>query len=203
VGIALGVFSLVGLVAARPGRAAVLAVLGGAYATYGMTSLVSDFLSYTRLTALGLAGSKATRRIVIGLLGGVYAVYGMSSFLGDVLSYTRLAALSLSGALVGMVFNLLARLVGSGAGGLFDAGGFSIVWGVVVVVLAALVFVFGHVFNVVINLLGAFVHPARLQFVEFFSKFYEGGGRDYRPFGFRTKTLVLHADNVRQEGAGT
>jgi V/A-type H+-transporting ATPase subunit I len=154
-------------------------------------------------TALGLAGSKATRRIVIGLLGGVYAVYGMSSFLGDVLSYTRLAALSLSGALVGMVFNLLARLVGSGAGGLFDAGGFSIVWGVVVVVLAALVFVFGHVFNVVINLLGAFVHPARLQFVEFFSKFYEGGGRDYRPFGFRTKTLVLHADNVRQEGAGT
>ena len=66
-----------------------------------------------------------------------------------------------------------------------------------------MVFAFGHVFNVVINLLGAFVHPARLQFVEFFSKFYEGGGRAYRPFAKRTKSLVLHAGEVRQEGAGT
>jgi len=70
-------------------------------------------------------------------------------------------------------------------------------------VLAALVFAVGHVFNVVINLLSAFVHPARLQFVEFFGKFYEGGGRAYEPFAFRSKTLVLHADSARQEGAGT
>ncbi len=154
-------------------------------------------------TAVGLGVSRAVRKIVVAVLGGAYAVYGMSAFIGDILSYTRLAALGLSGALVGMVFNLLAGLVMSGAGGLFAGGGFGIVGGVVVVVLAALVFVVGHVFNVVINLLGAFVHPARLQFVEFFSKFYEGGGRAFSPFAHRTKSLVLHAGEVRQEGAGS
>jgi vacuolar-type H+-ATPase subunit I/STV1 len=155
------------------------------------------------LTVAGLAASKATRRVVVALLGGAYAVYSLSSFLGDVLSYTRLAALGLSGSLVGMVFNLLARLIGSGAGGMIERGGAAVIGGVVVFVLAALVFVVGHIFNVVINLLSAFVHPARLQFVEFFSKFYEGGGRTYDPFAFKSKTLVLHADGARQEGAGT
>jgi V/A-type H+-transporting ATPase subunit I len=151
-------------------------------------------------TIAGAAVSPGVRRAVVGVLGGAYAVYGMSAFLGDILSYTRLAALGLSGGLVGMVFNLLAGLVWSGAAGLLAKGGLSIVLGVLVIVMAAAVFVFGHVFNVVINLLGAFVHPARLQFVEFFSKFYEGGGRQYVPFGHRTKSVVLHAAGVHGEG---
>jgi V/A-type H+-transporting ATPase subunit I len=151
-------------------------------------------------TVVGAAVSPGVRRAVVGVLGGAYAVYGMTSFLGDVLSYTRLAALGLSGTLVGMVFNLLAGLVWDGALGLFAAGGTSIVLGVVVVLLAALVFVGGHTFNVVINLLGAFVHPARLQFVEFFSKFYQGGGRAHAPFRNQTKSVVLHASGVHGEG---
>jgi V/A-type H+-transporting ATPase subunit I len=155
------------------------------------------------VTLVGLAVSKAVRRAVVALLGGLYALYGMTGFIGDVLSYTRLAALGLSGALVGMVFNQLAGIVMGGATGLFEKGGLSLAGGVAVVLLASAVFVVGHVFNVVINLLGAFVHPARLQFVEFFSKFYEGGGRAFRPFARRTKSLVLHAGTARQEGAGT
>lgn len=155
------------------------------------------------ISVVGLAVTKSVRRALVALLGGLYAVYGMTAFIGDTLSYTRLAALGLSGALVGMVFNTLAGLVMGGATGLFSKGGFAIVGGIVVMVLAALVFAVGHVFNVVINLLGAFVHPARLQFVEFFSKFYEGGGRAYRPFAKRAKSLVLHAGEARQEGAGT
>lgn len=155
------------------------------------------------ITIVGLAVTKSVRRALVALLGGLYAVYGMTAFIGDTLSYTRLAALGLSGTLVGMVFNTLAGLVMGGATGLFEKGGLAIVGGIVVVVLAALVFAVGHVFNVVINLLGAFVHPARLQFVEFFSKFYEGGGRAYRPFAKRAKSLVLHAGEARQEGAGT
>ena len=68
---------------------------------------------------------------------------------------------------------------------------------------AVAVFVFGHVFNVVINLLGAFVHPARLQFVEFFSKFYEGGGRPLKPFRFATRSVVLGAgESGIKEGVG-
>ncbi|MBN2248184.1 MAG: hypothetical protein JW733_05745, partial [Coriobacteriia bacterium] len=155
------------------------------------------------VSVVGMAFSRATRRVVAALLGGVYAVYGLSSLIGDILSYTRLAALALSATLVGMVFNLLARLVGAGAAGMFEQGGGAIVGGIVVMVFAVLIFVVGHVFNVVINLLSAFVHPARLQFVEFFGKFYEGGGRTYAPFAFTSKTLVLHADSARQEGAGT
>lgn len=160
-------------------------------------------LALLALTVAGLVVSKAVRKMVVAVLGGAYAVYGMSAFIGDILSYTRLAALGLSGSLVGMVFNTLAGLVMGGAGGLFAEGGFGILGGVIVVVLAALVFAVGHVFNVVINLLGAFVHPARLQFVEFFSKFYEGGGRAFAPFARRKKSLVLHAGEVRQEGAGS
>jgi V/A-type H+-transporting ATPase subunit I len=155
------------------------------------------------ITLVGLVVSKAVRRCVVSLLGGAYAVYGMSAFLGDILSYTRLAALGLSGALVGMVFNILAGLVWGPVIGLWSAGGLGWIGAVLVAVMAAVVFVFGHVFNVVINLLGAFVHPARLQFVEFFSKFYEGGGRPFAPFRFATRSVVLHAGAVRQEGAGS
>ncbi|MEN6430890.1 MAG: V-type ATP synthase subunit I, partial [Coriobacteriales bacterium] len=152
------------------------------------------------VTVVGVPLSRGARKAFVGTLGGAYAVYGMTSFLGDVLSYTRLAALGLSGSLVGMVFNILAGLVFDAAQPLFSAGVGGVAGGVVIAVLAAAVFVVGHTFNVVINLLGAFVHPARLQFVEFFSKFYEGGGRMYAPFGYRTKVLMLHAAGAQQEG---
>ncbi len=154
-------------------------------------------------TVLGVALSKGVRKTFVGVLGGAYAVYGMTGFLNDILSYTRLAALGLSGTLVGMVFNLLAGLVWDGSAGLFAKGGLSILFGILVIAAAALVFVVGHVFNVVINLLGAFVHPARLQFVEFFGKFYEGGGRPYAPFGHTTSAVVLHASSVQGEGGTT
>jgi V/A-type H+-transporting ATPase subunit I len=153
------------------------------------------------VTLVGLFVSKTVRRSVVSLLGGMYAVYGMSSFLGDILSYTRLAALGLSGALVGMVFNVLAKMVWEPVAGLWASGGMGWLWAALVVIAAAAVFVFGHVFNVVINLLGAFVHPARLQFVEFFGKFYSGGGRPMSPFRFATRSVVLDAGSARQEGA--
>jgi len=157
--------------------------------------------AFLGFTAAGCIVVRSIRRATLGLLGGAYAVYGMSAFLGDILSYTRLAALGLSGALVGYVFNLLTAMVWSGAAPLFAEGGISILWGVLVCVGAALIFGVGHTFNVVINLLGAFVHPARLQFVEFFSKFYEGGGRAFAPFKFASKSVVLHAGQpVRPEG---
>ena len=176
--------------AAMLGWAGALA-LGGP-ALFGWTLLAVTFV--------GLFASKAVRRCVVSFLGGIYAVYGMSAFLGDILSYTRLAALGLSGALVGMVFNLLAGLVWGPVRVLWTGGGLGWLWALLVAVCAIAVFVFGHVFNVVINLLGAFVHPARLQFVEFFSKFYEGGGRPLAPFRFATRSVVLNAGMGRREG---
>lgn len=165
---------------------------------WGSTPVGWTLLAYT---VVALFASKAVRRTVVALLGGAYAVYGMSAFIGDILSYTRLAALGLSGTLVGGVFNLLAGLVWKPVGALWASGPLGMLGAVVVAVLAAAIFAGGHTFNVVINLLGAFVHPARLQFVEFFSKFYEGGGRAFDPFRYKTKSVVLDAGVARQEGA--
>ncbi len=165
----------------------------------GPVSLV--FWVFLAVSVVGLAFSKGVRKGVVAFFAGLYGVYGLSAFIGDILSYTRLAALGLSGALVGFVFNIMSGMVWSAALPLFGKGVGGIVGGVLVLVIAAAIFLVGHVFNVVINLLGAFVHPARLQFVEFFSKFYEGGGRAFNPFRFHTKSVVLSAGRpARQEG---
>ena len=101
------------------------------------------------------------------LFSGVLSLYNVTGFLGDVLSYSRLLALGLGSAAVGMVINLLANLV-SGTP-------------YVGIVLAVIIFVLGHTFSIVVNLLGAFIHSLRLQYVEFFGKFYNAAGRDFIP----------------------
>ena len=68
--------------------------------------------------------------------------------------------------------------------------GFALLFALVAVA-GLLVLVFGHVFNVAINLLGSFVHPMRLQYVEFFSKFYDGRGKPFEPLAYTTGVLVL------------
>lgn len=151
-------------------------------------------------TVVGLIFSRTTRKALVGGLLGAYEVYGMTGILNDALSYTRLAALALSGALVGMVFNLLATLVWDPALTLIQAGGISILWGALIALMAATIFVVGHIFNVTINLLGAFVHPLRLQFVEFFGKFYKGGGESFKPFRYDDTGLVFDAEEIGEKG---
>ena len=130
---------------------------------------------------------RSVKGTAIGFGRGLLGLYGLVGYASDFLSYTRLAALGLASLLVGDVMNRLAGLVSDIP---FGVG----------LLAAALILVVGHTFNVVINLLGAFVHPTRLQFVEFFSKFYEGGGRTFAPFAPRTKSVVLHPDQGAQEG---
>ena len=160
-------------------------------------------LAFVAVSIVAAIVSKTARTGVFGFLGGAYSVYGMTSFVGDVLSYTRLAALGLAGVLVGTVFNLLAGLLLDPATGVMSRG--TVWWfvGAVIFVLAMLVFVVGHTFNVLINLIGAFVHPARLQYVEFFSKFYKAGGSMFDPFGLQAKQLVLTAGESGRKGGPT
>ncbi|MBR0365655.1 MAG: V-type ATP synthase subunit I [Clostridia bacterium] len=106
------------------------------------------------------------------LAKGAYALYGATSWLSDILSYSRLLALGLATGVIATVFNKMGSMFGGG---------------VIGAVIFAIVFVIGHTLNIGINLLGAYVHTNRLQFVEFFGKFYEGGGREYLPFGAKTK----------------
>lgn len=109
---------------------------------------------------------------------GLYALYGLTGFFGDILSYSRLFALGLATGVIAMVVNILAGM----------ARGIPLIGWLVMLVLL----VFGHLFNLAINALGAFIHTARLQFVEFFTKFFEGGGRKFDPFSrrFRFTTIV-------------
>ncbi|MBW6468036.1 MAG: hypothetical protein K0B85_02615 [Coriobacteriia bacterium] len=130
---------------------------------------------------------RSVKATLFGFGTGLLGLYGLVGYASDFLSYTRLAALGLASLLVGDVMNRLAGLVSDIPFGV----GF---------LAAALILIIGHTFNVVINLLGAFVHPTRLQFVEFFSKFYEGGGRSFAPFAPRTKSVVLHPDPGAPEG---
>jgi V/A-type H+-transporting ATPase subunit I len=134
---------------------------------------------------------RTPKKIIVSVFAGLYEVYGMTSLLNEALSYTRLAALGLASALVGMVFNIMAGLVMEPVQSLFAAGGTSIITGVLVMLAVALIFIIGHSFNVLINLIGAFVHPMRLQFVEFFGTFYDAGGASFEPFAFRKDNLVF------------
>ncbi len=113
-------------------------------------------------------------------LKGLYGLYNISGYLSDILSYSRLLALGLATGVIASVFNQMGAMVGDG------------VLGAIVFVL---VFVIGHTLNIAINLLGAYVHTNRLQYVEFFGKFFEGGGRAFAPFSANTKYYKIREDH--------
>lgn len=134
-------------------------------------------LVFAGIGAVGIiATSGRESRGVKRLLKGLYGLYGVSSWLSDILSYSRLLALGLATGVIAQVFNMLGTMAGGGPVG---------------VILFTLVFVIGHVLNLLINLLGAYVHTNRLQYVEFFGKFYEGGGRKFAPFAANTKHFKI------------
>ncbi len=117
----------------------------------------------------------------IGRFGlGAYAVYGIVNLLGDMLSYSRLFALALSSAIIAQVINEMAGMLMSELG-----------VPVVGVVLAVLVVAGGHLFNLLMACLSGFIHTARLQFVEFFGKFYDGTGVPFRPLRYRPRYVHI------------
>jgi V/A-type H+-transporting ATPase subunit I len=109
--------------------------------------------------------------VMVAIIHGPLFFFDITGYLGDVLSYARLLALGLATGGIAMTVNILSAMV----------EGVPIIG----IVLAALVFVIGHFFNFGMNGLGGFVHGIRLHYVEFFNKFYEGGGSEYRPYQIR------------------
>lgn len=117
---------------------------------------------------LFFALSPAGRGVITKLLWGGYALYGATSYIGVVLSYIRLMALGMCTGGVAVAINVIAWML--------------LKMPVVGLPLALLVFIGGHTYNIAVNVLGAFVHSLRLQYVEFFPRFYSGGGEPFRPF---------------------
>ena len=112
---------------------------------------------------------------VTGLVSAVYN--GVTGFFSDILSYVRLMALMLSGAVLAQGFNMLGATTGN-------------VVGFVVIALI------GNALNLALNLLGCYVHDMRLQFLEFFGRFYKEGGKSYRPLSVETQYVeVMKEDN--------
>lgn len=152
-------------------------------------SLVST-VGYVLLGAgvLLLMISGALHKKGASMVSGAFArLYDIINFFSDLMSYTRIFGLGLASAVIGMVFNEIGALMMN-----------MIPIKAIGVVVTAIVFIIGHVFNIGINALGAYVHNSRLQFVEFFGKFYTGGGELFRPLGCEMKYYYIHNQEVKK-----
>lgn len=147
-----------------------------AVAAPGLSQMFSR-LSIVGAVLLVLTQGRKEKLLIQKAFMGILSLYRTTSFLGDTLSYSRLLALMMTTSIIGMVINLIAGLTA----GIPYVG---------YIVMAAIL-VGGHIFNLVISVLSAFIHSARLQLVEFFSKFYTGSGREFKPMGYETKYVII------------
>lgn len=141
------------------------------------TATVGRILALTGVSIILLFKRRDTLNPFKRLLSGLGALYGMSSWLSDILSYMRLFGMGLATGVIGMVFNVLISMVWSG--------------GIFAKVFAVVLFIVCHLFNLGINALGAYVHSCRLQYIEFFGKFYEDGGKPFRPLDMKTRYVSI------------
>ena len=154
-------------------------ILGGiVLAGVGLLGILDSAIIKIAVTVLGIVSGLAIfvfntpgRNPLANIGSGLWDTYNMvTGILGDVLSYIRLYALGLAGGMLGQAFNIL--------GGMLIANGFNAVnW-----LPFLLIVLFGHTLNLAMSSLGAFVHPLRLTFVEYFKNAgYEGKGKEYAP----------------------
>lgn len=141
-----------------------------------IVSTVAKVFSLVGAVGIVVFAKRETKNFGVRLALGAYELYGATSWLSDVLSYSRLLALGLATGVIASVINQMGAMLG---GGVFGA------------IVFTLVFLLGHTLNLAINVLGAYVHTNRLQFVEFFGKFYEGGGAAFTPFQASTKYIHI------------
>ena len=129
---------------------------------------------------LVLTQGRHSKNIFGKIFGGIYSLYNIIGYMSDLLSYSRIFALGLSGAIIGQVMNILGTLSG---------GGF---FGFIILIV---IFLVGHGLNLALSMISCYVHTARLQYIEFFGKFYEEGGRPFAPATVNTK----YTNKVREE----
>lgn len=150
-----------------------------AWANARLPDIVSQIGLYVCLASLAVGivfaglGQKGFFGKVKSSLG---SAYGLINYFSDVMSYIRVFGLMISGALVGSVFNQIGAMVATNAVGYILAG-------ILLVVL--------HAFNLAMSLLSVYIHNGRLQYVEFFGRFYTGDGELFVPFGSVTKYTLL------------
>lgn len=137
---------------------------------------VAKYVSIFGVVGLILTQGRDKKNIIARLISGVLSLYDVTGYLSDVLSYSRLLALGISTGVIALVINTMARLIGGNFIGM---------------IFMVLLLIVGHLFNILINVLGAYVHSSRLQYVEFFGEFYEGGGKAFKPLKVNTNFVDL------------
>lgn len=142
--------------------------------------LLNTFIYPTiALFALGILTAGITQKGFKKVTGIFGAAYGLINYVSDILSYARLYGLMLAGAQIASIFtNSIA------VGMLFPLGAVGVIAGVLVIIL-------GNVFNLAMSLLGAYIHDSRLQYVEFFGRFYEGEGELFAPLGSQREFIYF------------
>lgn len=155
----------------------IIAWLGGGSISAGLAS-AGKWMTIIGFAGLLLTGGRHNKGFG-KITGGLGNVYNITSYLSDILSYARLLALGLATGIIAQVVNLMGSLLGGGVKG---------------AIALVIIFVFGHALNLVINALGSFIHACRLQYIEFFGKFYEDGGEPFDPFRKKTRFVKIVDD---------
>lgn len=152
--------------------------LGGKFLPQNIASLFAKIgliLLLIAIIGIFLTAGRASKSLGGKIGNGLYGVYGLVNLISDILSYCRLFGLGLAGGAIAYAFNTLMDTIFFASGSAF---GF---------ILGALLSLVLHVFNLAISLLGAYVHNARLQMLEFYGKFLLGDGREFSYIGQNTK----------------
>lgn len=144
------------------------------FALIGLTDIGLILMAVGAL-ALLLTQGRHEKKFFKKITKGLSSLYDITGFLGDILSYSRLLALSLATAVIASVINTMGAMTGP--------------------IGFVIVFLIGHTFNIAVNLIGTYVHTSRLQYVEFFGKFYQGGGEIFSPLDTKTK----YVDIIKEE----
>lgn len=144
--------------------------------TSGNILTIAKYATFGGMILILLTHGRSEKGIGAKFGAGLYSLYGITGYVGDLVSYTRLAALGLATGFIGSSFNLMIGMMGNP---------------IVKILAGSLLFIVGHVFNLFINALGAYVHTCRLQYLEYFNKFYEGGGKTFKPLKFSSKYVKV------------
>ena len=140
----------------------------------GIWSTIGKYLAIVGVIGLVLTQGRDKKNLIGKLIGGVGSLYNITGYVADVLSYSRLMALCLSTGVIAQVGNLLAQMTNP-------------VLGVIITILV-------HTVNIANSALGSYVHTSRLQYIEFFGKFYEGGGTEFKPLKMKNKYTNIKED---------